>query len=69
MHGESRREELDYFAKACAPSRRNIDFVIAIVIGCRADVPAQNSVAGKGAFALSLLSVDDGLSSERRHGS
>ena len=60
---------MDCFAKACAPSSRNVDFVIEIVVGCGADVlPAQKAVAGEGAFALSLWFVDDGFSSKRRQG-
>ena len=69
MHEKSRGEELDRFAKVCAPSSRNIDFVIAIVVLGRANVPAQDALAGKVAFALSLWYVDDGLSSKRCQGS
>ena len=53
----------------CAPSSGNIDFVIAIVVWCWADVLAQDAVTGKGSFVLSLWFVDDGLSSKRRQGS
>ena len=53
---------------ACAPSSRNIDFVIAIVVWGRANAPATNFVASKGAFVLSLWFIDDGLSSKRCHG-
>ena len=60
---------MDHLAKACAPSSRNIDFVIAIVVWCWNNVPAQNAVASKGAFALSLWLIDDGYGSKRRQGS
>ena len=45
---------------------KNIDFIIAIVVWGWADGPARNTVAGKGAFAMSLWFVDDGLGSKRR---
>ena len=51
-----------------APSRGKIDFVIAIVVRCWADVPSHDAMPSKCAFVLSFSLIDDGLRSKGCHG-